>query len=155
MDFEQYKKDLLDYFKNNLEDYIDEINLVKTDIAVPYPDLYKIGYPNPQQDTGKVNFYVFKTEYEFEPHSNQSKILKNEITCFVTIKGYSDIDLEKIEERYKEAVFKLFDADMSLGGLSDIAFITKIKSWPGMMEVSNIIPIEIVIESISYMYPSN
>lgn len=148
MDFEQYKTDVMNFFKNNLPTYIDSINAEKTDIVVPKPSSYQMGYPTLQPN---ANLWVFKQEYNFEIESNKSMVMNNDLTCFVTVSGYNDETLEKIVQRYKEAVFNCVASDMALGGLCSLAYITNIKDWPGLVEAANMVAVEFHISTVNYL----
>lgn len=152
MDFEALKLNVLNFFSTNLKTYIDEVNSRKTDLVLQYPDKYIRGYPNPVLQTAKVNFYVFESEHQLAPYSNECNILKNDITLYTTIRGYDDATLDKYEERYKEAVYNLIDAQDSMGGLFSSAYLTSIKSYYGYEQINNIVCIEYKLSTIKYIY---
>ena len=149
MDFEQYKIDIKKFFEDNLKTYIDAINIIKTDIEIPYPDKYYLNqYPMPNHGA-KINVYIIADDFIVEPYSNKSKIIKNDIEIYYTIKGFDTDIIKKIEDRFKEAFYNLINEKNTLNGLADISYITTIKSFDGI-ENTMLNITEIKISNIKY-----
>lgn len=151
MDFEKLKSDLSSYIQTNFPIYINKINLIKTDYALPDPDLYILNeYPNPIKYTNNIVVYTRLQDYDLQREGNY-QILNNDMVVYITIRMFPDDQLQIISDRYKEAFYNLINDDDSLGNLFDTAYITKIKDYDGMDSINNLVPIEIHFSAIKYI----
>lgn len=144
MDYQKFEEDLLEYFKNNLPQKLPS-NLPFT---IPPPDKYLISLPDIQNKSESIIFYIYVPEYNYEPLTSESKLMTVKLNIFITLKGVSNIDNEKlgkIAKAYMTSIFALIESEQSMGGLVDQASIDSMQYFDAVygLQIAKAIAIDL------------
>lgn len=144
MDFEQFIDDVKTFFSENLEDYIDAINAIKTDITVAYPSKYEVDLPDTFQNSESIVFYILPWDYEISELTNESDNFLSNIKIVVTFSKDTDTNLYKVAHRYMNAIYSLLNENNSMDNTVDYTMINGIHYESSIQQGMKSIEINII-----------
>lgn len=137
MDYELFKKNLLDFFANKMQTYLDAVNVAKPDLTLTKPSKFIYGYVNTLKNTENVVFYLYPLTYNFNWFTTEHCELNLILDAFITVKGEAQETLTKKVDRYMEAIDNMIKENRSLGGLVGQTLIEKADPFDSIEGVSN------------------